>query len=150
MHGTIGQVSHNAITARVDAPAPQPPVFKRRWWYSDHKHDGRPVLWSIENRPQDWEALDHQLAPIQPNTDRDAYYFRHKPSKHVFRVFPYGRGFSLDDSTRCGCSHSSDFQWFHAGALRRAYHKWTVAHGIDSASRHRRGAARFQSHFVPT
>lgn len=35
------------------------PTFKERWWHSKSRIDIRPVVWSIRNRPDDWELSDY-------------------------------------------------------------------------------------------
>lgn len=74
--------------ARESKPAP---VFGRRW-HSFSRLDIRPVLWSLRNRPEEWEQSEYRLT--------------HTPSQHTFWI---GNGFwfySLHDAN-CSCTQVS-------------------------------------------
>src|SRR5262245_46164259 len=71
------------------------PAFKRRWWHSARRLDARPVVWSLRNRPQDWEWAHRE------------YTIRHKPSDHVFWV-ANGPGFYALYEANCSCTSRSD------------------------------------------
>lgn len=90
---------HAAIAA--DAPKPTMPTFKWKWWYSSDRLDARSVIWSLENRPEEWEMPSYSSISVQ-----------HKPSAHRFSI--YG-GMSAD----CGCSQLR-FQWGQRKRLGKA------------------------------
>lgn len=84
----------------ADAPKPTMPIFKRKWWYLADRLDARPVIWSLENKPEDWEA------PAFTGS------VRHKPSDHFYTSS--GTMFA-----NCDCSHYG-FQWGQQRRLARA------------------------------
>lgn len=91
---------HAAIAA--DAPKPTMPEFKKKWWHRSDRLDVRPVIWSMENRPEEWERYGSV----------SAISVQHKPSNHVFNI--YGRM-----HTTCGCSQLL-FQWGQTKRLGKA------------------------------
>lgn len=113
------------IQAAVGVAAPKPimPTFKRKWWYRADRLDARPVIWSLENCPEDWERHQHMRS-----------WVRHKPSDHCY---------SSDGSMlagNCDCSRYG-FQWRQQKQLGKA-----VAAFIErqaAITQH-----QFQNHFL--
>lgn len=116
------------------APAPalavkeapkNPPKFKPRWYFSHNRLDARPVIWSLENHPEEWQV------------DVPGLSILHKPSKHTFWIGESGPARLFP--TECSCHTTSRlFQPLQEGAFRRAYTSW-VSRGIR---------AQFASHFT--
>lgn len=125
---------------------PALPVFKRRWWFRDDRLDARPVIWSLENRPEEWE-VDRRSRPLT---------ITHLPSKHEFWVGMGGyhlwRAPNLD-GTSCGClglTHSGEtrFQRFQQVAFRRAYRNWLAWNRERRAPEVSARNNQFASHFI--
>lgn len=113
-------------TAMADAL----PVFKSRWWYSDKRLDARPVIWSLDNRPEEWVLLG-------PGKDHERLC--HMPSDHKL----WTRGLIKGDlQARCSCS-GRGWQIFQRASLRRAMNRWIRKHGARPAL-----AEQFAAHFV--
>lgn len=109
MHGTIDAMP--SVTCEVGSRIPRLPTFKPRWWYSDQRFDARPVVWSLRNRPEEWEAVDSSFSSgpgWSPVTGRYPDGLRHKPSGHIFRYFGdhaqrLVSAVSPSDGTVCSC-----------------------------------------------
>lgn len=102
-------------TTTEKAEPPALPTFKPRWWHNRNRLDARPVMWSLRNRPDDWEWRN------EPHT------LRHKPSKHIFWV-ANGPGFyHLYETDGCSCLSSSNrgkFQRFQQIKFWHAFRCW--------------------------
>lgn len=69
-----------AVVRKPDtAEPPKLPTFEPRWWHKPGRLDARPVMWSLRNRPDEWEPADRP--PV--------WLLRHKPSGHVFHIGAY-------------------------------------------------------------
>jgi hypothetical protein len=121
-------------TTKSDADTtPALPTFKPRWWYEPDRLDARPVIWSLRNRPQEWEALHRGIF----------LRVRHKPSGHAFVADICDTG--LEDGNRCGCARSTGkFQIFQNWAFRRAARAFRDL--PENQSHH--DPVHFASHFV--
>lgn len=121
------------------------PTFEPRWWHSANKLDARPMIWSLYNRPQDWEFI-----PV-------GYpFFRHKPSGHSFYASrmdspsPIAK-YRLANSEGCSCAMTTKrYQRFQSWFVGRAYHHWrktywnpTHVHPAQEKVRN-----QFAAHFV--
>lgn len=120
------------------------PVFKKRWWHKANRLDARPVIWSLDNRPGDWETAKY------PGGEGRWMTLLHKPSGHEF-YFGYGEGPHLrTESTDCSCTNSGGrFQMFQKGAIRNAYWRWhdkVIQPAIDAQNE--ANAKQFYNHFV--
>ena len=126
MHGTIGKLKCTASHAQ-DFPAL--PSFNPRWWYRSDRLDARPVIWSLKNRPEDWEQGEYP------------WLIRHHPTGHVFSMIPV----RLVGPEDCSCVHRSNqgrFQLFQCFALERAI--WRKLHPPRPPIDHE----QFSAHFV--
>lgn len=74
--------------ANPDSYEAKMPVFGARW-HSWSRLDIRPVLWSLRNRPEEWEQLKYRLV--------------HKPSNHQFWTANGLFFYSLHDAN-CSCT----------------------------------------------
>ena len=122
-----------AAPAKADVETQPPlPTFKPRWWYDPNRLDARPVIWSLENRPEEWEC--HRPGIF--------LHVRHKPSGHDFVADTVDTG--LVDDSRCGCRSLTNgrFQIFQSWLFRHA------ANALDESRRAARDPAHFASHFV--
>lgn len=109
---------------------PELPTFKRRWWFKRDRLDARPVIWSLYNRPDDWEQTSQ-------------YRLTHKPSRHVFWV-GNGYGFYGLYEANCSCLSTSNrgrFQPFQQRAFHRAFLTWRTPQLRENAD-------HFAAHFV--
>ncbi len=61
----------------VAPPKPNLPVFERGKYYCYDRLDARPVAWSMDHHPVEWDYAD---------TAPNCAYLRHIPSEHVFYV----------------------------------------------------------------
>lgn len=86
------------------------PTFKPRWWYSRDALDLRPVIWSLENHPEEWRW------------DRETSRLIHIPSKHEFADHTWSYiGGTLRSSAGCSCiSSRHEYQIGHRAALVKA------------------------------
>jgi len=102
-----------------------PPIFKRRWWYSAERLDARPVIWSLQNHPEEWQYID----PDYRNR------IVHTPSEHEVWTGSQQR-YRL--RAECSCS-SRNWQVFQAHLVGRAIRQWQA----------QQREQQFRSHFVP-
>lgn len=119
-----------AAVADADTKPAELPTFRPRWWHREDRLDARPVMWSLRNRPEEWEWR-HQ-----------PYTITHRPSKHTFWVGNGWGFYSLYDAD-CSCTRSRGrFQRFQQGAFGRAFRQWRRQQApiIDQA--------QFAAHFV--
>lgn len=117
------------VSEPVVETVPSLPTFKPRWWYSSRRLDARPVIWSLQNHPEEWALCSTRLT------------ITHAPSHHTFWAFSVCRG--LYSAGGCGCETSeAKFQLFQHGAYKRALRAWgrAVRAPVDRE--------RFASHFV--
>lgn len=127
------------IPAKVEDKVAGPPTFKPKWWYSANKLDARPVIWSLENHPEEWEAAGNP-SPGQ------SFNILHKPSQHLFWVSSVLKQMNLRDGDHCSCQGRA----FQLGQSRTAYfaaQQWLY----NSAERGPTGqeiSDQFVSHFV--
>lgn len=128
-----------AFLAPIAAKQPEAslslPTFQRHWWHRNNRLDARPVIWSLENRPQEWDLRFPGSALV---------LITHKPSQHTFDI---GWGFAHLYEARCSCNLRGDaenrFQLFQGLALKRAGRRW-----IRNSLRRSHDAEQFQNHFV--
>lgn len=113
------------------------PTFGRRW-HSWSRLDIRPVLWSLRNRPEEWQQTEFTLL--------------HKPSRHEFWTANGFFFYALYRADGCSCTRArggafSLIQKFQFGAARRRVARMERARmsaeliGIN---------AQFAGHFLPT
>ena len=126
---------------KTDTQEEKLPEFKPRWWYSPDRLDARPVVWSLKNRPHEWNWRNYALDGSPP-TYSDMM-LTHVPSQHHFWIgsapYHYPR---LDDDTICSCATlSGRWQMWQNPALRKAIREWVAQ---------KRGNVfeNFASHFV--
>lgn len=118
------------------------PVFQPHWWHRQDRLDARPVVWSLYNRPEDWEWKRYYGDVVS-----DAILV-HKPSKHEFWVAT-GIGFYRLHDANCSCHRDTAgwFQRFQQYAFHRAFRHWRRTYDPQT-----RGLqlikAQFASHFV--
>lgn len=93
---------------------PAVPQWSPKWWYDLKKLDGRPIIWSLKNRPDDWSI------------DSGNCVLTHKPSDHQFWV--YMGQFYLWHTPGCGCQRGTDtyFQRGQHFRLRWALRRWKM------------------------
>jgi hypothetical protein len=103
MHGTIGAISVPSVTER-----PALPTFPPRSWHRPDRLDARPVIWSLDNHPEEWEPAD----------ERPYWLLLHKPSGHVFRIA--GGLARLTAPDECSCLRASGgyFQLFQGVRIK--------------------------------
>lgn len=130
MHATIGKAELQSSTVQI---TPELPTFKPRWWYRNDRLDARPVIWSLKNRPEEWEPADR----------RPHWMLKHKPSGHVFRI-AFGPA-RLVAPTDCGCLQNSvgRFQRFQSWRL-----KWAAAEWISKNETPPVDHEQFANHFI--
>jgi len=116
-------------------PEPKLPTFEWKWWFKKYgRLDARPIIWSLYNKPQDWE----RVAPINDYPQR----LRHKPSNHQFYFDTSFITQMYLVQANCGCvNQGKKFQRFQKRALKRAVNDWRAK---DAAPIHK----QFYSHFV--
>lgn len=115
----------------------EPPTFEPKWYFEKYRLDARPVMWSLKNRPDDWEYAFG-----------DSRYLKHKPSGHVFSLAFDAVG--LFDSNRCGCGTAikGQFQMFQTGKFRKAARAWREWHRLKHNPPP--DPAHFAAHFTGT
>lgn len=122
-----------APVAKAITAEPKMPTFKPRFWYDPNKLDARAMIWSLDNRPQDWE---HSGEPSYG-------YFTHIPSGHRFLDHTWYQGGVLSN-TDCDCSSRSQYQFGHTravkNAMRKLFDRTVNAWAINE---------QFANHFIP-
>ena len=128
-----------ALPMAVDRAPATVPVFTKRPWHSRNHLDIRPVLWSLRNRPQDW------------NIGSGHYTIDHTPSQHEFWIANGFFFYGLYNANGCSCNHGGEgsfslIQKFQFGSALRAWRR-----SQQSAVQERRDQvnAQFSSHFIP-
>lgn len=124
-----------AALAKVEAKPDQLPTFKPRWWYRPHRLDARPVIWSLKNRPEEWEYDSHP-----------PYWVQHIPSGHRFWIATFSGPAHLVSASGCGCLQRSNrgrLQLFQSYALKRAAHQMIRARETPPPVDHDHFAAHF-------
>jgi hypothetical protein len=106
-----------AEAVKIACSRPQPPVFKRRWWFKQTRIDARPVVWSLRHRPEDWETHE-----------RDGDRIKHKPSGYTL-VLRDGIPNRMWDKT---CDDVRYFQSFQKYGLLSAYEDWKKHRGCGT------------------
>lgn len=124
--GVFGGTTISAVREQETTVVPLP-VFKPRWWHRVDRLDARPVVWSLDNRPDDWVC------------DCGDYVLTHKRSGHSLWI-ANGYGLYSMQSPGCGCtSRGGAFQRFQQRAIHRAVRRWLSRHMNPD---------RFVAHFV--
>lgn len=120
------------------------PVFKKRWWHRADRLDARPVIWSLDNRPDDWGRADYGPG----GTLRPAWILRHKPSNHVFWFAVVVR-LEIEDNS-CSCTSTRGrFQPFQNRAIKRAYRRWHARNIQPEIDAQNEATVRqFYNHFI--
>lgn len=111
------------------------PVFGRRW-HSFSRLDIRPVLWSLRNRPEEWEQTEFTLD--------------HVPSKHRFWTANGFWFYSLYEANGCSCQKVRHGSFSFIQKIQFAFARRTVARA-DRFKRNAELAAintHFAEHFV--
>jgi|SRR5581483_4133358 len=111
------------------------PVFGRRWHSWSHL-DIRPVLWSLRNRPNDWEQTEFTL--------------RHKQSNHEFWIANGFWFYALYSTDSCSCQRVRGGSFSLIQKIQFSFARRTVAR-IDRARRSAELATinrQFTEHFV--
>jgi len=110
------------------------PEFKPRWWYKADRLDARPVIWSLDNHPEEWRVTHEGNYNLT---------ITHIPSNHQFWSC-LAMGYRLYRAD-CSCSSSSSRKW-------QRFQFWTVGRAIRQWVRNERAkeniAENFHSHFV--
>lgn len=99
-----------ALTKSTTPPAM--PEWQSLRYSKKQRLDIRPVLWSLRNKPQDWEW----------QRGRDT--IGHIPSGHSFWV--YSMDYHLHNSTQCSCTQAREgrFSFIQRRQFGRAFASW--------------------------
>lgn len=101
------------------------PDFAPKWWHRPWRLDARPLIWSLDNSPEDWR--------------REMRILCHEPSRHCL-------GASTATLYRAGCScENHRWQLFQRFQVRRAIGRWLKWEKITASAGLQR---QFQSHFL--
>jgi hypothetical protein len=111
-----------------------PPMFGRRW-HSFSRLDIRPVLWSLRNRPEEWEQNEFTIV--------------HKPSKHEFWI---ANGFWFYSLYRadCSCTKAAGGKFSYIQKVQFSFARRAVA-ALERARRNAELAqinVQFAEHFT--
>ncbi len=112
------------------------PTFSSRRWHSRSRLDIRPVLWSLRNRPQDWQ--------------QDEFALLHKPSKHEFWT-ANGFWFYALYRAHCSCTRSGYGSFSFIQKIQFSFARRVVAR-MECARMSAELAeinGQFAAHFVP-
>lgn len=142
MHGTFtvsAPPTATAIPAQIVAK-PVMPEFRPKWYFSDSKVDARPMLWSLENCPEDWEPIGYHNP--KPANWSAVYGLRHKPSNHTLYGIKYLPTLRAD----CGCN-GREFQPFQVGKVRLACRRWLDSNGFGPEAEAEARRQQFRAHF---
>lgn len=94
-----------------------PPQFGPQPWHSRGYLDARPVIWSLRNRPEQWERRN------VTGYDDNYCIMYHKPSRHSF----YETGWGLQ-SASCSCTghpaRGGRFSFAQRWQVRAAFRHW--------------------------
>ncbi len=119
------------LPAKIDSAVQMLPQFKPRWWYRRGRLDARPVIWSLDHRPEEWKL--NYPGELHEN-------LLHLPSKHYLYSAPViVMGRLVAD---CSCQ-GRDWQIFQTLGVRRAIRRWLSAHGGSVTL-----ADQFRGHFI--
>lgn len=112
------------------------PQFKPR--RNQSRLDFRPVIWSLRNRPDEWEW------------GHGHYCIVHKPSRHEIWVSSGLEYYNLYNAGGCSCTRLSTRtkpSWWDRRRFHSAFKAWRRSHGqTDSAAINRQFAAHFITH----
>ncbi len=122
MSATFAPDIQHAVEA--EKPKATMPEFKRKWWYRRDCLDARATIWSLENRPEEWEA----------NPLYWPGYVRHVPSDHIYSQ--HGNLIAHE----CGCS-GYPFQRGQQARLAKAVRAFIARQ--TAITQH-----QYQSHFL--
>lgn len=105
-------VDEKPIGEKAKAVCPQ---FKPKWWYKPKRLDARPMIWSLRNKPEDWQMHE------------SGYHLIHMPSQHHYATDPRMEYRPLPTSD-CGCGTAyagyQPFQTFSIGRAVRSWLRW--------------------------
>lgn len=136
----------------VEGP-PAKPDFAPRWWYRADRLDARPVIWSIKNRPEEWQAINsYDGCEVKRRADFWAFgYMLHVPSQHKFYIrsgemarLSSAPGMELDGDCGCFTASRGRLQPFHSLMLKSAAQGWFRQKFPEPVLDH----SHFQSHFI--
>jgi hypothetical protein len=148
-----------AIAAAMRKPevakASSRPSFKPRFWYHRNRLDARPVIWSMDNHPEEWEAYSIWSNGKDRVTGRRNWYqlgyMLHIPSNHKFCVDRGSTAYlasapGLEPGSECGCRSASRgrLQPFHSMAIKDAASRWFDKKFPEPVLDHE----HFKSHFL--
>jgi|SRR5215469_195367 len=99
-----------AIEAVGKTKEVSPPRFEKFDGYDPNKLDARPLIWSLENKPEEWS-----YPGPRPDNHALAFYLRHEPSNHLFNISWHENLCGLA-AAECSC-HATSHQFQTGQAL---------------------------------
>jgi hypothetical protein len=124
-------VGAKAIEALNKPKETTPPVFKKLPGFTDDRLDARPVIWSLQHRPEEWSWVRQDPHPM----GKARGYLRHNPSEHIFVAV--GESSQLYSADNCSCHHTSRaFQDGQAVAFDAAVQAWEAERGRQQFAGH--------------
>lgn len=123
------------------------PSFEPLDWFDPNRLDARPLIWSLQNRPNEWKEEDN----IRVSHDTWRNGIKHVPSEHYFITEGFGLAYMTANYCDCTRGPRTYFQRGQSRALKRAVRDWRQRK-IDAAAAAERAkyparARQFASHF---